>query len=176
MIKIIDDAVPLTLQNYVERAILDSNVPWNFVPGITGGIRFNAEPDEVDGWAYLIRKNHQPMSPLDDLAMAVIMVACDKANVDLHTVERIRAGFFTPVGKELLHSPHIDYDYPHLAMLYYVTDSDGPTVFYDKDNNIIQTVDPIKGRAVIFDGLIRHASSSPVEARRRVVINYNFNV
>ena len=175
MIKIIENAIPVTLQNYIEHVMLGSTIPWNFIPGITGGIRFNAEPDEIDGWAYLIRKQGQPMSPMDDLAMCIILVAADKAGVDVEFVERIRAGLFTPIGKELGHSPHIDYQYPHLAMLYYVTDSDGPTVFYDDHNNIIETVDPKKGTAVIFDGLIRHASSSPVEYRRRIVINYNFN-
>jgi hypothetical protein len=61
-------------------------------------------------------------------------------------------------------------------MLYYVLDSDGPTYFYDDNNNIIDSVTPVAGRSVIFDGKIKHSSSSPVLSKRRIVINYNFNI
>ena len=174
MIKIIDDAIPVTMQNYVEYQLTSSTFPWFFISGIAGGNTFGAK-DDVDGWAHVIRKNGQPISPLDDLLTSVIYVASDKAGVQVDFVERIRIGLFTPVGKELIHASHIDYEYPHMAMLYYVADSDGPTVFYNPDGSILDAVDPKKGRAVFFDGLIRHASSSPVETRKRIVVNYNFN-
>ena len=174
MIKIIENAIPLSMQNYVEHTFMSATLPWNYISGITGGNTYGVR-DDVDGWAFVVRKQGQPLSHLDDLAMCLIMVAADKADVELNFVERIRAGLFTPIGKELVHCSHVDYDYPHMAMLYYVCDSDGPTVFYDTEGNVIQSVDPKNGTAVIFDGTIRHSSSSPVEARRRVVINYNFN-
>jgi hypothetical protein len=174
MIQIIDNAIPLSMQNHIEHQFMSSSFPWFFIHGIAGGNTFGAV-DDVDGWAHIVRKNGQAISQLDDLLTSALYVAAEKANIRVDFVERIRAGLFTPVGKELIHASHVDYEYPHLAMLYYVVDSDGPTVFYNPDGTIMDAVDPKKGRAVIFDGLIRHASSSPVESRRRIVINYNFN-
>ena len=60
-------------------------------------------------------------------------------------------------------------------MLYYVNNSDGPTQLYDeKGGKVVKEIEPKKGRAVILDGNIYHASSCPKNHANRVVINYNF--
>ena len=64
-------------------------------------------------------------------------------------------------------SPH---DYLE-SILYYVNDSDGETLFFDNDRNLIKKVKPKKGRAIIFDSNTIHAASSPINCRFKVVIN-----
>ncbi len=32
--------------------------------------------------------------------------------------------------KHLYHTPHVDFDQPHWTIIYYVNDSDGPTIFF----------------------------------------------
>ena len=70
------------------------------------------------------------------------------------------------------HPPHTDDDMPHFVILYYVNDSDGDTVIYLPDGDSV-SITPKKGRVLAFDGSLKHASSSPVETRYRVVININ---
>jgi len=60
------------------------------------------------------------------------------------------------------------------SMIYYVNDSDGPTRFFDEHGNIIKTVYPKKGTAVLFPSNTIHASSCPINSSKRIVINYVF--
>ena len=91
----------------------------------------------------------------------------------------------TYVGKEFIHDPHIDFDFPHIASIYYVNDSDGDTIFYNQktyDTNQIDNLDlqeykrvtPKANRLVIFEGDIVHTGSSPVNSKKRILINSNF--
>jgi hypothetical protein len=66
--------------------------------------------------------------------------------------------------------PHIDHsDIDAVSAVYYVVDADGDTcLFYPKETVRVR---PKKGSVLIFPSNIPHASSSPVEAQERVVIN-----
>ena len=47
----------------------------------------------------------------------------------------------TYVGKEFIHDPHIDFDFPHIASIYYVNDSDGDTIFYNQKTYDLNQID-----------------------------------
>ena len=104
---------------------------------------------------------------------------------ECNSIVRSRADMTTYAGKEFIHEPHIDLDFPHIASIYYVNDSDGDTIFYNqKANNINQVnnldlqeykrVTPKANRLVIFEGNIVHTGSSPVNFKKRILINSNF--
>jgi 2OG-Fe(II) oxygenase superfamily len=67
---------------------------------------------------------------------------------------------------------HVDYNFPHLVLLYYVNTTDGDTILYDNNNEIAERISPKRGRCVLFDGLTLHASSSSTLAPR-LVLNTN---
>jgi len=76
--------------------------------------------------------------------------------------------------------PHTDMAYddgrkvPHQVFLYYINDADGPTYFYNENNELVDAIEPKMGRAVIFDGSILHAGSNPVKFPLRFALNINF--
>jgi len=84
------------------------------------------------------------------------------------------------------HSPHVDFNFPHFSTVFYVNDSDGDTIFYDKraksrteinqfsDLKEIKRVSPKANRLVIFEGDIVHTGSSPNKHKNRIIINSNF--
>ena len=74
---------------------------------------------------------------------------------------------------ETYNCPHIDMDENHLAAIYYVNDSDGFTFLFDFDNNIVEKIIPKKGRLLLFEGKLKHASGHPVHSLKRCVINFN---
>lgn len=70
--------------------------------------------------------------------------------------------------------PHIDdFHFDHFIMLHYVMDSDGPTVIYDNDLNIIEKIEPKAGRVILLGGGILHSSTPPVKHNKRLVTNTN---
>ena len=68
------------------------------------------------------------------------------------------------------HDFHTDAKQPHRVCIYYVNDSDGDTFFFDKE---VDHVTPERGKMIVFDGLDKHASSSPSKGYR-IALNINF--
>lgn len=73
-------------------------------------------------------------------------------------------------------TPHIDYPDPHIVMLYYVNDSSGPTIFYNRKFEVKKEIIPKKGRILMFDGSIYHSSTPPITNDYRCVINFNLKL
>lgn len=65
---------------------------------------------------------------------------------------------------------HVDFLQDHITLIYYVMDSDGPTVFETGDR-----VNPKAGRMVVFDGSIKHSQKVPV-FKNRLVLNINLSL
>tara|TARA_R110000772_G_scaffold263080_1_gene382620 strand:- start:62 stop:613 length:552 start_codon:yes stop_codon:yes gene_type:complete len=59
-----------------------------------------------------------------------------------------------------------------ISIIYYVNNSDGDTLFFDEELNIIKRVSPRQGRAVVFHSNIKHAASCPINSKYRQVINF----
>ena len=118
-----------------------------------------------------------PVSVQTNLAMCVLYFLEDKTQIAAGSVSRAKANLLLPMfdNSDQYHPPHIDTDVNgSLSLVYYVNDSDGPTRFFDNSGNIIQTVYPKKGSAVLFSSNTPHASSCPINSRHRIVINFVF--
>ena len=60
-----------------------------------------------------------------------------------------------------------------LAIIYYVNDSDGPTLLFTPYGYIEKTIEPKRGRVVVFKIGQYHAASFPIKNERRMVVNIN---
>lgn len=81
-----------------------------------------------------------------------------------------------PVISGSLPIEHVDlpgYPVKYKSCIYYVIDSDGPTVIY-KNKEVYKTVEPKMGRLVVFDGDLIHNASRPTEDIR-CIINFCFH-
>ena len=100
-------------------------------------------------------------------------------------LSRLRVGLnFPSFRKEhILHNqPHVDFPesetVDHFTCLYYINDSDGPTVvFNEKEKSKLYTVKyqchPEKNKLFVFDGKHYHASSCPQHHDARLAITIN---
>ena len=71
------------------------------------------------------------------------------------------------------HEPHTDYE-PNLGLrtcLYYVNTNNGFTIFDGK-----RKIRSKKNRAIIFDGSIKHHSTTPTNCNWRGSINIDFKI
>jgi hypothetical protein len=69
---------------------------------------------------------------------------------------------------------HRDQEESMLVAIYYINDSDGDTLIFDDEYNIVQRVQPKKGRLIYFENDVLHAGQVPTNTEFRGVINFNF--
>lgn len=159
-----------------------AKLPWTFVPDISFG---NQAKRSVPGFShsfYLNKEfnNNEPVtieSEKYSLIKPVLLEAFDKLNlnINLQNVFRSRARL-TLDRPELSESDridniHVDYQTPHLVLIYYVNTVDGDTLIYENDK-IVERVSPKRGRCLLFDGSLQHTSTSPALGPR-IIINNN---
>ena len=172
---IIDNAISKGYQNLIKGTFSTPSVDWYFNENTT---YTSDEKPSSTGFSHTIFDNDQPLGPFFHLVYPVVLESLEKYKQDteLKKLFRIRAAMFIKdQSKELYNAPHRDHNFPHYTMLYYIIDSDGPTrIFDNKTEKVIKEIEPKQGRVVFFPGDTLHASASPREYSRRMVINYNF--
>ena len=80
----------------------------------------------------------------------------------------------------LMHEPHIDFEVPHIASIYYVNDTDGDTIIFNEKKlngkyTIKKRIQPKANRLVLFKGEFVHTGCSPSKTANRILINSNYN-
>ena len=174
---IIDNIISLGYQNLVEEVWGSSYFDWYF----NSQISVKGDDDVNTGFTHrtFYTDNGKPVATTyNHLVYPILLEALNKYKKGslIKELYRIRGAMFVKNQTSLPHLPHVDNDYKHYTMLYYVTDSDGPTkIFSDKSGErVIREIEPKKGRVVFMSGDTYHASASPRTHERRIVINYNF--
>lgn len=189
---VVDDVISKSYQDLIVQTIIDNReFPWFFTPGVTGSKVFANEEfikKDTPGWAHSFF-NHEKggiTSSIAELLIPVIHEACGKINFYPKQLMHGRVFALMPKLNTGRNVWHVDMSQPHLSCVYYVNDSTGPTIISsesaethqqncidrDVDFPIAKTVEPKKGRAVLFDGRFYHASTNPDDGRR-VIINFD---
>lgn len=189
---VLDDIVPKQYQDLIEQQMLGDNIHWHYMRDITYDVQtFDELRVDIAKPAFAHKfydRTAGVISPGYGLVLPIVYNACEK--IKFHVAEVIAARSFLTfplpnLGNALDH-PHVDREVSHIVVLYYVTDSDGDTVIYDKtfrdiapndlkkeDLQIFKSITPKKGRAIVFDGSRYHTSTRPTTGHRCVV---NFGV
>jgi len=174
MYKVVNDAISKSYQDLIEEVLTSEEFRWSYQPKITDN---NDAKDTNTGFGVTLLSDGYK-SEYAGLLYPVLLEGFAKYRTD-HKIEncfRIRAGMFVKNQTQGANMPHVDWDFEHYTMLYYVNDSDGPTIIYDESANMVDKIEPVKGRVLIFSGDTIHASSSPKEHNCRIAINYNFKI
>lgn len=184
MIKLIDDFISDRYSKYIFDKCAE--LKWTFVPDIS-----LPDPNRrsVPGFSYnfYLHKDFNNNEPITietaeyNFIAPMLLEAMDKFELSescFSKLFRSRARLTLPNDRlseeERIDSPHIDYKTPHLVLLYYVNSTDGDTLIIE--NEVIRDkIPPKRGRCVLFDGSILHASSTP-SIGPRIVINNNIKL
>jgi hypothetical protein len=134
------------------------------------------------------------VSPHYDFFKTILEFFAEKTDIKIKNLLRIRLRY-THKGQghtdEKYAPPHVDFPtgHPYSTLVYYVDDSDGDTIIFDKIfNPLEETYNPVfaeplpellritpkKGSAVYFNGHRYHAGNYPVNNSSRIVINFDF--
>lgn len=184
-ITVLDDVIPKSYQDYLEEFLLNNkNMSWNMVRNLAS----NKDSKELGSVGFSIQciSNGEDHGMLAFVLRGLCHSIADKFNHKFSEIFVARAFLQTPNGTPPKNRMfHIDHPKPHWVLLYYVNDSEGPTIItkerYPFSSNsltgiakaeTLMEVEPKKGRAVLFHGSHFHDSSVPSK-NLRCVINFN---
>jgi hypothetical protein len=191
-IKVFDKIIPQGYADAIEEDLLDREFPWYYVDDVT-----SLDYGNNSGLTHVPFKVGKVMDYYPFLKPLVYAIA-EANGQPLKELYRIRIGFL-PKNDEPeyeYNTPHVDFLWDHFTACYYVNDSDGDTIVFDKkmsdmglslsdevmrryvektEFEIVKRVSPQKGRVVIFDGKRFHSSTKPRNHKRRLVITVNFS-
>ena len=143
--------------------------PWFYSNNIILDGRTNTNDDlEEFGFSHIFWKH--PNGPVETVFAKFILPLLYNIMdiIDANEILRARGDMtmHTPAGFK--HKTHVDFEFPNIATIYYVNDSDGNTVCLD------QQVEPKANRLVVFSGDIPHTGHSPSKHKNRIIINSNY--
>lgn len=177
-IRQIDDFLPKSLSDTIENIVCDPvNFPWYFVESASGAEKINGFSNEQYGFYHIVFDGAEN-SQYFKYFLPIVYFIEDRFSLLVDELMRIRLGLSLKISEENnVRYPHVDTNEKHLTLLYYVNDSDGDTVFYENTENgfiVHDRISPKKNRAVLFDGLVYHSSSTPAKNIKRIALNINF--
>jgi hypothetical protein len=190
---VIDNVIPKKYQDEIEN-VLTGQFPWYFYSEAVYKDLSNKPQSENAKTTPILVHNFSDkegiVSEYFNIIRPLLYYVEEKVGIDFKTIYRAKANLLMPKTnyEKKNHSfPHVDQLFPHLTLLYYVNDSDGNTFFFDKkydetkvvsevELKVFEQIEPKKGRAILFDGLMYHASSNPINSDKRIVLNYNLSI
>jgi len=189
----IEDFLPQSYANILEDMICKSGeFLWQYNAS-TNDLKnpqiMNKSDKSYDGdqFVHALYQEGARHSAFFDIVFPMFYFMEDKTGVALAAVERMKANLLVqkPIDPDTYNTPHVDIPSPLTkSLLYYVKDSDGDTFLFNetfqskdpkKPLTIRKRVAPRKGKAVLFNSNIWHASSNPRENATRVVLNFIFS-
>tara|TARA_B100000214_G_scaffold99184_1_gene69081 strand:+ start:224 stop:925 length:702 start_codon:yes stop_codon:yes gene_type:complete len=169
---VIDNVISEHHQNYIEQLCFGHKFPWfyNFDPTFPNRVSERGTTFS----SLLLSKDTK--SEYFQIFLPIAFNVYNTLNLQDASIFNCRAFLHIKNESKLddrRDQLHVDQDFPHLAMIYYVNDADGPTEIVD-EGKIIKRVDPKKGRLLVFDGQFEHRSNHP-QYNDRCIINFNLD-
>jgi hypothetical protein len=152
--------------------IFNNNFPWYYLHN-SATLKEKSNTFNYS-WYHALVFNGKINSSFYSIFEDSILNIIKKFNLKNKIITRVRLGKTMSIGKQYINNSHIDEKEDHQTILYYLNNSDGDTYFYKKDKKTIEKqVTPEKNKAILFNGLIYHASSKPIKNMYRMVLNIN---
>jgi hypothetical protein len=191
--KIIENVIPKGYQDALEEDITRRSFPWMYINDVTF-----KEYGDNSGFVHAAFDYGNTPSDFHPFIKPLIYSIEEASGIKINELLRIRIGFLQPrinYTGYLYNAPHVDFHMPHYTACYYVSDSDGETVVFDKTISdvgvditeeslynftkdtqftVVDSCMPKKGTAFVFSGQQFHASTNPVNFKRRLVVTINW--
>ena len=148
--------------------------------------------------------NGRPCTQFGEFLEPILYDAIDRTGDRIKEIYRVRVVNQPRTFGQYTNDPHIDLPWPHNVGIIYLNDTNSPTVIYKekfpfdtdqskwddfpqasfgyfKDNflgyeTVVERVIPKRNRLLTFDGGHYHASATPDDVDRRVIINFTYSI
>jgi hypothetical protein len=181
--RVFEDLIP---PHYSNQLLLEfSRISWMFTPS-AANVDSNYDVNDLNirnsvQFVHGITDMNKPISPMHSQVVPILWFLEKEIGRKIKNIMRVKANCLTRDGDEVKYNPpHIDiYEKGFTSLVYYINDSDGDTILFDKtidqgftDLKQIKRVTPKQGNLFMFPSDQLHASSCPINTRQRMVINF----
>jgi len=180
--KVIDNYLDKDTFKKITDLVLSDNFPWFYNENITQD-KSNQHVFSY-GFTHIFHDGQKRNTYYSELILPITKQI--QTTVNGGDILRSRLDMTMSVSGKYMHNPHIDYPYDNITTIFYLNDSDGDTVLFNEYGNDINTVykrerlteinrvSPKANRLLIYDGNRLHTGNSPVNHKRRILLNSNF--
>jgi hypothetical protein len=174
--EIIDNLLPEYQQNLIAAVVTNHKTKYTFNRETVPKNFKLTDAADIPLMGSLCILKSKPVSQDAKHALEILKEVSDRLNFKIDEIIRAQINFTWVQPEGAVVSPfHQDYNKPHLVVIYYINDSDGDTILKLSNGEIIN-VTPRKGRALIFNGELYHAGTSPLKNKFRIVFNMNIKI
>jgi len=184
-ILVLDDVIPKAYSDAIEDLIFKLNFPWWYQSDSSFG--HDAGKLAFPSLNHVLVRHAEVINPSFEFFLPLIYFIGAKINQNFTKILSAKSCLQLPLimsSDDRSNNPHVDVNIDHTVILYYVNDSDGDTIIYDKkveksenfikeDLIIKQKISPKKGRFLIFNGHYLQNSTTPLSGARCIL---NFDV
>lgn len=174
----------------IQKEILGASFPW-FLSRQSSTVTPDAYEEDRDHrtaeylqFTHIFNNNEgTPNSEYCDITDNILKKFIEVSKTKFQKLYKVKANLQTKCShfsQDSYNTPHVDFDLPHLVLLYYVNDSDGDTFVFSRkvgDEKFKLKVEfqltPKAGRFLLFPGEYYHAGRHPINNDVRIVLNYN---
>ena len=176
MYKIINNLIEPEYVDLLESSVLNSNTSWIFnrYAAYTGNA-YNVSDELKKNINSFRHPVFQSGKLLDREMYDLFKVIPEKLGAKniynmICQLQLVTVGEHKPIK-------HVDmpmHSSPYSTTVYYINDSDGPTVLYNDDDSELIRCEHERGKLIVFDGNIKHHASRPSKDIR-CVMNFCFD-
>ena len=154
----------------ISSLICGNEFPWFYNENISYKNRNNNLNEH--GFSHWIIHPNRPdiLTMHQDFFMPLLLNIKKYANKD--KIIRARIDMTIVSTEKFNHDWHKDFDYKNVASVFYINETDGETIVLEKGTKKI--IKPEINKLAIFDGDAMHTGCSPIQHKRRILINSNY--
>jgi hypothetical protein len=184
MFTIVDNFLSPRYFSRLKEVIESHHFSWHFKKDIT----WPKDPNDTlysYGFDYWLIENYQVYE--SDVFNILEGFYCELLDItECSKISKSRIDMVTYSPEKHQHTIHVDEYFPHIASVFYLTDSDAETILYNTQcfsadqyyNNVdfaklevVTKVKPKDNRLLFFDGSYLHTGCSPSKYKNRIIIN-----
>jgi len=195
MIKVIDNFLTKSYHKELLSILDNADFPWHYNRNISDNEKDDASPYSF-GFSHIFFdafKGGQRDTWYASFVKPMLYQIMD--TVGANWIIRARADMTVATPNNFEHGAHVDFSFSNISTVFYVNESDGDTIFFDKEPivevvngekivqpfdknelNVVDRVSPKANRLVIFPGNIAHTGCSPKNYKNRILINSNYEM
>lgn len=175
----LDDVLPVKQYYALTEKLMSPEFPWFWAnPYIVS----TAPKDQLFQFVHHFVAEKNIKSGQYEVVRPIIQAITDRTNIKIKSIIRVKANLIPRIvtceewENNLIHQDmKVSGDY--ISVIYYVNDCDGDTIVYDDDKNTVAARStPSRNACLIIDSKLWHRSSVPKNNKRRVIINFVFEV